>query len=272
MNHKHIISQALVVSLIMVLGITFNACHDDEPEPPKPVKRIKTVLVKDCNIVKNEKGETMPPVDYYIRLEYDSQNRLIKYTEDYPNDKLVTTLTYSPGEVSMEIDGRALGKHTLNSQGYAVKFERNFTKPCTYEYNAAGYLVKSDDGETENIYEYKDGNLVAWAWGNTSGTFKLSKTEDKMNGPAYYQPLRLYIRGYVEVLPAYMAGLFGKTPQYLPESGGRVLVYGKDKEASEVTITYEYDKDGYVTRQTETHLPGGVQGDMYFDYEEYFTE
>lgn len=272
MNHKHLISQALVLSLIIVSGITFNACHDDEPEPLKTAKRLSAVLVKDCNIVKNEKGEIMPPVDYRIRFEYDEQNRLITYYEDYIEYSTVTTITYSPGEVSLEVDGRALGKYTLNSQGYAVKFERDFTKPCAYEYDAAGYLVKSDDGESVNTYEYKDGNLVSWSWGNTSGTFELSEIKDKMNGPAYYQPLRLYIKGYAEVLPAYMAGLFGKTPQYLPESGKRAFTLGEKTTTSTVNIAYTFDEDGYVTRQIETYLPGGVQGDMSFSYENYLIE
>jgi len=260
------------------------SCDKDEPISEGPKKRIKSIFIKDCNIVKDEQGNIMPPVDYHIYLEYDVQNRLTKYTEEYPGYSddsleiplpylLETSLTYSPGEVSMEIDGRVLGKYTLNSLGYAVKFERGTTKPCTYEYNADGYLIKSDDGETPNTYEYKNGNLVSWNWGNTTGTFKVSKAKDKMNGPAYYQPLRLFIRGNSEVLPAYMAGLFGKTPRYLPESGERVFTLGeKTISSSTVTITYEFDEDGFVTRQTENHLPGGIQGDMYFEYEEVLTE
>lgn len=270
MKLKRLHFQTLLL-VFSALTIIFVSCENDDPEPeyPSGKKRITKIFVKDCNIVSESEKVNR---DYYVHLEYDHQNRLIKYTEEHPGSTDVITISYSSNEVTLNMDGRDLGKYTLNDKGYAVKFERDYTKPCTYEYDDNDYLIKSSNGEKTNTYEYSNGNLVSWTDGNTSGTLVPSSIEDKMNGATYYHFLRLVIHGYAEVTPAYIAGLFGKTPPYLPQSGEHVYTLGEKRTTRQLAITYEFDKDGYVTRQIENYVSGGGSastiGDMTMEYEE----
>jgi hypothetical protein len=253
----------------MVYCLTFLviSCDKDNTEPGIVYgKRINKVFIKECNDV----AESNDNRDYYVHLEYDDQNRLVKYTEEHLNVSMVTTLTWLPGEVSFDMDGRSLGKYILNEKGYAARFDMELSKPYVYEYNTNGNLIKSTNEDGTNTYGYENGNLVSWSCGHTSCTFVTSQTEDKMASPAMYQLLHLYLQGNASTIPAYLAGLFGKSCSYLPTEGEQIFTLnGEVKSTFNMKFTYEYDEEGYVTRATESLIPDVLSGDMRIYYEQY---
>lgn len=245
-----------------IIGLT--SCDSDSPTS----KRIKSITFT---------GEE----NYTITLEYDKQGRLTEFIEEY-SEPVTTTLTYGNGEVLIERFGNYYGKFILNAQGYVSTFKRENTSDFSYKYNADGYLIESSNGEHTNTYTYKNGNLASCETGNSIGLFTASDTEDVLKMPSFYQPHYLHILGNIEVRIGYLAGLYGKQATHLMQSSDYTIEKGKDWETqSIIDYSYQLDKDGYVTKQTEAgafyyyrngskYQGSGFGGSMSFSYEDNF--
>lgn len=225
MKTLRFIGMALVA---VILSVSFIACSDDEDDSntsPTAGKRLVS-FTEDEDIA-------------YFNYGSNGWLNQVTFTDDDPlnvsYENQTAILTW--GGENPELEGEYVYDNVLRSVKY-----RNDSKSCTYD--SEGQLIKLGNNELV----WKDGNIVSLKdeYGSTAYftyyTDKENKHSSFVSDPVFY------------VEDSYF---FAAHPQLLGKMC-KNLVNTYTEGSYSYTYTYEIDKDGYITKVTETDSNGYV--------------
>lgn len=245
----------------LVFSLNFTSCSNDDglsPDGKRLVSKIKSYYY-------NEDYEEEEEGDGYI-FSYDKSGRITAVEWRFWEDKqYVERWTYSVTGKKLTVkegwnDDEEAEERTfvLNDKGFVVSEEREDEGNIityTYYYDAEDYLTRvkgvsnNDDHRWVENYVWNDGDLV----GNDGYRYTYYDKENKANIDL------LWI--CKEEPPLFSLGYLGKMNKHLCRS----RTYDGD-----YTYRYDYsfDKDGYVTKITETESSRyGREYERYYEIE-----
>ena len=222
---------ALIVACLLLTSSCKKGDNNTNNPASTSLKKLKTINYS------NGQGKV---------YEYNSDGKLAKYTSTdgsffinyIYSGNIITATSHSAGKTYNAV-------YTLNSQGYITNGtgldEMGVSFVDTYEYDDLGYCTKNVFTETNYIviftYTYLNGNITS----NTRSengqiqTWTYEYYLDKENKMGYGDPIQ---------------NCFGKHSKNLIKKG--IAPWGT------YTYTYDFDKDNYVTKQTEIASDGSI--------------
>ena len=225
----------------IAIGVAFTSCQKDDNDP---IKLLETVT--------NPSGE-------YGKYEYDSQNRLTKYSRYNGSGELLETRThtyigndldkvmYSSSEITVIYKYTKIGNHITAIPGTQ-----------SWDLNSDGHLVKYEEviGGNSQIRDYlcQNGNLVklTYVYNHESGGTDNSITEykyDDKKSPMYNCTTPQWYLIYS--FPDLMIG----TKNNMTEEKW-IVDLDTGAETNTYEHEYEYDSDGYPTKRISTYSNG----------------
>ena len=240
----------LTVAAIAIV-VAFTSCQKDDSDNGK-VKLLETVT---------------EPNSWYHKFEYDSQNRLTKYSRYDSSGELLDTKT-------LAYSGNDLVKVMYNSSVITVIYE--YTKSGnkitaipgtqTWDLNSDGQLVKyaMEIGGNSQIIDYlcQNGNLMKRTYvynheaGGTDNFITEYKYDDKKS-PMYNctTPQWYLIDSFIDIM-------IGTKNNMIEEK------WSVDSNTGAEINIYEYDSDGYPTKRITTYS-NGSKGVTDFAYKQF---
>lgn len=226
-----------IAAVTLSMGMT--SCGDDDDDIDINVIKLPTKLTHHLDL--NEDGT--PEVQTF---EYDSQNRIIKFTTDdigleeytftyegnsgnptkiISNDGVTYTFSYEGSKViyteDYGDDEKYEGTMEINSKGYPVKDDIGSMYPTSYEYDAKGNLIKEIHKGSEKTYSAK------YTYDDKKGLMSQVKTS----------PFVFFILGDLEYFTYNTINNVITLKNYID-----------DEEDGSWTISYDYDSDEYITK------------------------
>ena len=229
-----------------------------------------TSCQKDHN-VKVKLLETLTePYGAYGKFEYDSQNRLTKYSRYNSSGELLETrtLTYSGNDLVKAVFNSA-SFHEYTKIGNKITAIYSSDDTQTWDLNSDGLLAKSVleiVGNSQVIdYQYQKGNIVkynyvyTYAEGGTFKTFNEYKYDNKKS-PMYSctTPQWYLIYSFKDI---------SSTNNMTEEKWNVNPNTGAGPYEDVYKYIYEYDSDGYPTKRTIT-LNNGSKEVIEYAYKE----
>jgi len=220
----------LTVAAITVAA-TFTSCNKDDYDK---VKLLETV--------------TYPYGEYY-KYEYDSQNRITKWSRYNSSGELIqtSTLTYSGNDLVQAVyNSNVIFEYTKSGNKITSTYSGDDSQ--TWDLNSEGQLVKyvaKIVGNSQVIeYLYQNGNIVkrnyvyTYAEGGTFETITEYKYDNKKS-PMYSctTPQWYLISSFMDM---------NSTNNMIEQKWTPASATGTD------LYEYEYDSDGYPTKRTKT--------------------
>ena len=236
------ILKCLTVVAIAVAA-TLTSCQKDDNDNVK-VKLLETLT---------------GPYGAFDKFEYDSQNRLSKYTRYNSGGELLETraLTYSGNDlVKTEFNSAQLHEYTKSGNKITAILSSDVTQ--TWDLNNDGQLIKYVGeivGNSQVInYLYQNGNIVKYTYVYTyaeGGTHEVILDEykyDDIKSPMYNctTPQWYLIYSFMDI----------STANNVTEEKWSV---NSDIGVQTNRYEYEYDSDGYPTKRTITHSNGSKE-------------
>jgi hypothetical protein len=230
-------------TLAAILALAFTAC--DEKSKPAPATTESGSGVKLLESKDNGDG-------YHYKYEYDSKDRIVKIS-DYKAGELnsTQTITYSSDKaVKVEIvysSDNSIGVTNYAINGNTITSSDNSD---TLTINKDGYIIKNKNAFWSSAYQYKDNNLVSITETSTDSTDSREQVHEY---------------GYDNKKPPLHNS---NTPKWLLSSLGLASyknnvtswsVYGGEVTGSN-GYEYEYDSDGFPTKQTKNWYADGEEG------------
>ena len=175
---------------------------------------------------------------YTQKFEYDDKNRIVKIQDNHHSEVLI--ITYEGDDLGFY--AAQWGGENVERQGNTIRTGRNDEK-VTITLNDAGYIVKikSENSEWKAValttYFYQDGNLMKTETQRTLGKEKDGWTEefkyDGKKSPFFHcNTSKWFLHWY------FITGFDNN------------VVECKDSDGIVKTYQYEYDSDGFPTKQT----------------------
>ena len=227
--------QIFIYLTVAAIAVTaaFTSCQKDD-----------NIKVKLLETVTASNGE-------YGKFEYDSQNRLTKYSRYNSSGELLETrtLTYSGNDLVKAVFNSAV-VYEYTKSGNKITAIYSSDGAQTWDLNSDGQLVKSAleiIGNYQVIdYLYQNGNLVKYTYvynyaeGGTYETINEYKYDNKKS-PMYNctTPQWYLIYSFMDI----------STTNNMTEEKWSV-------NSDTYAYTYEYDSDGYPTKRAITHSNG----------------
>ena len=199
-----------------------------------PWGNVKTVTDNEGNIVEYQYGSHGNPVnvttgDATVTMEYDELGRRTKLVD--PDAGTVTTTYGRNGQVSSETDGRGV--------------------KTTYTYDALGRVTQRKRENTTNVRETP--SITSYTYG-TSGNSKGRIEKKDCAGKAVSYEYDMYGRVISETRPNICnhdgtVDIMRKTYTYNNYGQLATVTYPTSHMASGITIGYNYDSNGYQSKQ-----------------------
>ena len=232
--NRQILTNLTVAAI--AIAVAFTSCQKDDNDK---VKLLETIT---------------EPYGWYRKFEYDSQNRLTKYSRYSSSGELLETRTHT-------YSGNDLVRITLNS-ALSYEYTKSGNKittygPQTWDLNSDGQLVKyvAEIGGNSQILEYlyQNGNMVKYIYvynheaGGTDNVIDEYKYDDKKS-PMYNctTPHWYLIYSFIDIMIS--------TTNNMTERKWTV-----DTNTGVETHAYEYDSDGYQTKRITTYDNGNKE-------------
>ena len=255
--------------LVATAVLTLAACgkSDDNPTPnnPEPPKTTEVKRIKEVKITYLKRDyvpsstEDSPRYQYTVKNSsvaymYDEQGRISKETvkeEGKPEEEI--TFEYPQGKIVAKF-GNQTREDVLNSKGYYKGYDNDFV------YDAKGQLIESRRGK------------YTWTEGNISQLLRIrvenGETETITTTMTYYpnenkNKWLFFSDESGDIISKYMSFFKGEIllPIGIPTKN---LIKSMTKEFSDVefgytssnttAFSYDYDKDGYVTKIVENRF------------------
>jgi len=236
---KQLSKLALTAALALAITLTFTACEEKEAakapapevakaEPPAPT--LAPADSKGSSNVKLLESITDDKGNPEKKFEYDGQSRIVKIYE-YSDGKLdnTQTITYISDD-KVKVDETDYVK-----KGNTITYKYANGSIATLTINKEGFVVEEDSW----IYKYNDGNLI--------------KMEDKELGYQFYTEYNKY-----DNKKSPFSG--SNTPKWLLFKLCRDKCLSKNNVIEYINVgdcgngsdkcEYEYDSDGFPTKQT----------------------
>lgn len=268
--------------LAMVLCVNLTACSDDEENEPSNGGSPSVTGAKPSSFTWND-GRS-------FKMFYDKQQRLSKveyYTEsgfidrttyfEYNDNNIIETTTYPDGSKD-----NSIMVYTLNSEGLIVnativRIDENgqeYSNPEDteqYAYNDNQQLIGIQDYEYDYIYDtditWENENIITTK-GNDRGAifttnYEYTSIPSSKGFFVFYDDVLIDVFSDVDNsnLLANL-GYFGKVPQNLLASVTYIDPTGKTDASS---LSYQFGKDGYVTKVSGTYGENGWSAEITWD-------
>lgn len=234
---------------------------DDSDEPAVPARQ----LISEMKFYSKKN----PDKSYSnIKLTYDDQNRITKWQEESMDEgyRDARTITFEYGGDVVHISSDASSDDPddpntytayLNKNGFVTRTEGPGRDATTYEYDSENRLVRMVQATEWQEYVWKDGNLTEIKYGNDDGETNVTRytyyeeLANKENFDIFYDRI-----SWDEELA--IAGLTGIPCRNLlhEERGESQWAYKDDFD-----MTYEVDKNGYLTKAVQTQPQEGEEDD-----------
>jgi len=232
MNRQTFIN--LTVAAI-VITVAFSSCQKDDNDNGK-IKLLETIT---------------QPNGEYGKYEYDSQNRLTKYSRYNRSSVLLETrtLTYSGNDlVKAVFNSSTIFEYTKSGNKITVI---NSSVTQTWDLNSDGQLVKYVGilgSESQVIdYLYQNGNIVKHTY---AYTYESGETYDVINEYKYddkKSPMHNCTTPQWYLIYSFMDIMISTTNNMTERK------WTFDTNIGVETNAYEYDSDGYPTKRITTY-------------------
>lgn len=275
---KLLANSSLWIASLLLLGTLILSSCDKEKEDPE----IDSIPLLESIVTHSDGGQP----DFSQFFHYDNQGRLIK-VED--NDGYVTTMEYTESTVTVkdsedgELKDTSIGQ--LDSKGLCTSmiFE-GVEENATYEYDSNGYRKSSSFEDRysliTNAYTVSDGNCVTiismseWTTGNSAfasevGSFRrsflafnlqkripienrLKSTTTSYINKSDYQ----FYKDKSNTIGNENIGIsfMGKQNKNPIKQETNTITYNNEVASPQtVSYTYEYDANGWITKQTSSN-------------------
>lgn len=239
--------------LLGLLGLSLcltTACSSDDDdngqggETPPP-----SLTDKKLTGIYDNEGST------WSNMKYDGQGQLVAYTEN-DNELSAITYTYAYAKSSISVTATDKANHIKSRKTFYINSDRRIERAewtgdeivtITYTYDDDNQITRVEAKEksgkqTVVTFGWKSGNIESVkeesSWGSSHDTDVTLLTYGTQSADKFLQPGEAfeYLDGAL-----FRYGYFGKYIKHLPQTKEEV---GEKTE----TYTYEFDKDGYVTR------------------------
>ena len=219
----------------IAIAVAFTSCQKDDNDKTKLLETV-----------------TYPSGEYY-KYEYDSQNRITKWSRYNNSGELIqtSTLTYSGNDLVKEVYNSAI-LYEYTKSGNKITSILSSDVVQTWDLNSDGQLVKYVGEIVGNSqvkeYLYQNGNIVEfnyvynYAEGGTFEHINEYKYDDKKSPMSNCTTPQWYlIYAFQEI----------STTNNMTEEK-----WIFDWKIETYEYEYEYDSDGYPTKRTITHSNG----------------
>ena len=203
---------AYTVVLFVAVAMVASSCKKEEIAPT----RVHTINYADNN------GNSLFTEEYI----YDEQYRLSQVEID---DSLVASFTYNDLSV-VETNGKNNGVYALNTDGYVINTNYEFSVLTNFFYSTPGYVDSTKQGSVSTYYTWNGENLVS-----TYGTDTINYT---------YLTDKFTTIGNEYIGRAYL----GK------DSKNLVSTATYTSSNTTISYTYEFDAQNRVTKRSNGTL------------------
>ena len=253
-------------AVLMCANLT--SCGSDEENEPK----------EDGGIVVGGKKVTKLVATYDDGFEnytfsYDNKDRLIEAerSEEYGINKYTYQYQFIWGDGAIKVrrcesGSSSCSNYTLNLENGLVQTEDYGHRAATYTYNSSNRLVNFSDGNDWIISAIWDGDkLVSTSepddWEGCDAIITYEKSCKKGYFPLMATMMDISNCQILFIVHPELAGI--RTSQ-LP---AKITWDYKHFESETSTFSYEFDKDGYVTKIIEQNIDGTIHGTYTLSWE-----
>lgn len=175
---------------------------------------------------------------------YDDSGKLIKV---YREESKQWSFAYNGSEVTIKnAEGNTAYTLTLNAEGYCEKMVDEWGDERTYAYNSKGQITEiKKNGTVVSTLTIEDGCIVTWTREKDGELQTKIHTYMSTKNLGSIHNIRSEATDPGQWL--YEAGFFGKGTTYLCSSSQW------QHSDAKATYTYEYDEDGYVTKELKDY-------------------